>query len=65
MNLDRVIRRLYKKGAEVRLVVESPKELAEIRRLLKRAGFKLGGPFAKAEQFWRKYSAAPARKIAS
>ncbi len=44
--------RLYKKGAEVRLVAESAAELAEIRRLLKRAGFKLARPFAKARQ-WR------------
>ena len=43
---------LYKKGAEVRLVAESAAELAEIRRLLKRAGFKLARPFAKARQ-WR------------
>lgn len=44
--------RLYKKGAEVRLVADSAAELAEIRRLLKRAGFKLARPFAKARQ-WR------------
>ncbi|MCI0332519.1 MAG: hypothetical protein L0228_04775 [Planctomycetes bacterium] len=44
--------RLYKKGAEVRLVAESRAELAEIRRLLKRAGFKRARPFAKARQ-WR------------
>jgi hypothetical protein len=43
---------LYKKGAEVRLVAESPEELKEIRRLLKRAGFKVARPFAKARQ-WR------------
>lgn len=43
---------LYKKGAEVRLVAQSQSELAEIRRLLKRAGFKLARPFAKARQ-WR------------
>ena len=43
---------LYKKGAEVRLVAESAAELAEIRRLLKQAGFKLARPFAKARQ-WR------------
>lgn len=42
----------YKKGAEVRLVAESKAELAEIRRLLKRAGFKRSRPFAKARQ-WR------------
>lgn len=44
--------RLYKKGAELRLVAESAAELAEIRRLLRRAGFKLARPFAKARQ-WR------------
>jgi hypothetical protein len=44
--------RLYKKGAEVRLVAESKAELAEIRRLLRRAGFKRARPFAKARQ-WR------------
>ena len=43
---------LYKKGAEVRLVAESKAELAEIRRLLRRAGFKRARPFAKARQ-WR------------
>ncbi len=43
---------LYKKGAEVRLVAESRAELAEIRRLLKQAGFKRARPFAKARQ-WR------------
>lgn len=44
--------RLYKKGAEVRLVANSKAELAEIRRLLKQAGFKRARPFAKARQ-WR------------
>ena len=43
---------LYKKGAEVRLVAQSAAELTEIRWLLKRAGFKLARPFAKARQ-WR------------
>ena len=43
---------LYKKGAEVRLVADTKGELAEIRRLLKRAGFKVARPFAKARQ-WR------------
>jgi hypothetical protein len=36
----------------VRLVAESKAELTEIRQLLKRAGFKLARPFAKARQ-WR------------
>lgn len=44
--------RLYKKGAEVRLVAESATELTEIRRLLSQAGFKLARPFAKGQQ-WR------------
>ncbi len=43
---------LYKKGAEVRLVAESKAELAEIRRLLRQAGFKRARPFAKGRQ-WR------------
>lgn len=43
---------LYKKGAEVRLVAESRAELAEIRRLLKIAGFKRAKPFPKGRQ-WR------------
>lgn len=43
---------LYKKGAEVRLVADSKAELAEIRRLLKAAGFKRARPFAKDQQ-WR------------
>lgn len=44
--------RLYKKGAEVRLVAQSRQELTEIRRLLRWAGFKRARPFAKARQ-WR------------
>ncbi len=43
---------LYKKGAEVRLVADTRVELAEIRRLLKQAGFKRARPFTKANQ-WR------------
>lgn len=42
----------YKKGDEVRLVAESKKELAEIRRLLRAAGFRRRHPFAKGRQ-WR------------
>lgn len=41
---------LYKKGAEVRLVAASTAELAEIRRLLKQAGFKRARPFAKGRR---------------
>lgn len=44
--------KVYKKGAEVRLVAESKGELAEIRRLLRQAGFKRARPFAKGNQ-WR------------
>lgn len=44
--------RLYKKGAEVRLVAESAAELREIRKLLKEAGFKRARPFTKSRQ-WR------------
>jgi hypothetical protein len=43
---------LYKKGMEVRLAPLSVDELTEVRRLLKRAGFKLARPFAKDSQ-WR------------
>ncbi|MFQ5748741.1 MAG: hypothetical protein ACE5H3_04700 [Planctomycetota bacterium] len=42
---------VYKKGDEVRLVADSRRELAEIRRLLKDAGFKPGRPFPKGRQF--------------
>ncbi len=41
----------YKKGDEVRLVADSLAELAEIRRLLRAAGFKPGRPFRKAKQY--------------
>jgi hypothetical protein len=41
----------YKKGDEVRLTADSRKELAEIRRLLKRAGFQLARPFRKSLQY--------------
>jgi hypothetical protein len=56
--------RLYKKGAEVRLVAESKTELAEIRRLLKQAGFKRARPFSKARQ-WRQpiYGVAEVRRF--
>jgi hypothetical protein len=43
---------LYKKGAEVRLRAANRIELAEIRRLLRQAGFKRARPFAKGRQ-WR------------
>ncbi len=43
--------RVYKKGDEARLVAANRTELAEIRRLLKEAGFKIGRPFAKSNQF--------------
>jgi hypothetical protein len=41
----------YKKGDEVRLVANSQRELAEVRRLLRAAGFKPGRPFRKANQY--------------
>ena len=41
----------YKKGDEVRLVAESLRELALIRRLLRRAGFRPGRPFRKGRQY--------------
>jgi len=41
----------YKKGDEVRLVAQSKAELADIRRLLKQAGFKRAKPFAKNRQW--------------
>lgn len=41
----------YKKGYEVRLAADSAKELAEIRRLLRAAGFKSGRPFVKGRQY--------------
>lgn len=43
----------YKKGDEVRLAAGSTQELAQIRRLLKIAGFKPGRPFAKSSQQYR------------
>lgn len=43
---------LYKKGAEVRLVADSDRELHRIRRLLRLAGFSPGKPFRKGKQ-WR------------
>lgn len=48
----RVKGRLYKKGAEVRMVAGSTAELRKIRRLLRQAGFKRARPFAKGRQ-WR------------
>jgi len=43
--------KVYKKGDEVRLVANSPAELEIIQRLLLAAGFKLGNPFQKGQQF--------------
>lgn len=43
--------RAYKKGDEVRMAAATKTELAEIRRLLKLAGFKIGRPFTKGKQF--------------
>jgi hypothetical protein len=42
--------RVYKKGDEVRLVVETSAELKTIRRLLQQAGFKPGRPFTKSRK---------------
>jgi hypothetical protein len=42
---------VYKKGDEVRLVASSEAELAVVRRLLERAGFRPGRPFVKGRQF--------------
>ncbi len=44
-------RAVYKKGDEVRLVANSLAELAEIRRLLRAAGFVPGRPFSKSRQY--------------
>ncbi len=41
----------YKKGDEVRLVADSARELALVRRLLEAAGFKPGRPFVKGRQY--------------
>jgi hypothetical protein len=43
--------RHYKKGDEVRLVAGSLRELADIRDLLHRAGFRLGRPVSKGRQY--------------
>lgn len=40
----------YKKGYEIRFVAKTQKELSEMRKILKNAGFKLGEPFKKANQ---------------
>lgn len=39
--------RYYKKGYETRFLVDDPAELAELRTLIKRAGFHLVRPFRK------------------
>jgi len=43
--------RAYKKGDEVRLVATSQRELREIRRLLRAAGFEPGRAFRKGRQY--------------
>jgi hypothetical protein len=50
----------YKKGDEVRLVAESLRELALIRRLLRRAGFRPGRPFRKGRQYRQPLYGRPA-----
>ena len=41
----------YKKGYEVRLVAFSKRELADIRRAIRKAGLKPGKPFKKVERW--------------
>jgi hypothetical protein len=41
----------YKKGDEIRFIVASRSELASVQRLLRRAGFEPGRPFAKGRKF--------------
>ena len=41
----------YKKGDEVRFIASSRSELVSVQRLLRRAGFEPGRPFAKGRQF--------------
>lgn len=41
---------VYKKGTEVRLVVDTRAELAEVRAALREVGFKPGRPFDKGGQ---------------
>jgi len=43
--------KLYKKGDEIRLVADSKRELVDLRRLLRAAGFKYGRPFRHARQY--------------
>lgn len=41
----------YKKGDEVRLIVDSLDELTHVQELLDRAGFKVSRPFQKRSQY--------------
>jgi hypothetical protein len=41
----------FRRGYEFRLTADSQRELQEIRRLLRQAGFKPGRPFAKGHQY--------------
>jgi hypothetical protein len=43
--------RTYKKGDEIRLVATSDAELLTMQELLLSAGFSLGNPFKKAQQY--------------
>jgi hypothetical protein len=43
--------RSYKKGDELRFAAATRAELAEIRRLLRAAGFKYGRPYRKAKEY--------------
>ena len=42
---------LYRKGWEVRFVLESEKEVAEVRRLVQRLGLRPGGSYRKRNQW--------------
>jgi hypothetical protein len=41
----------YRKGYEIRFVVNNKEELSEMRALLKKAGFKAGKPYSKHSRF--------------
>ena len=43
--------RVYKKGCELRLILEDARELAEARRLLAAAGFRPGRPYRKGPRW--------------
>ena len=43
--------RKYRKGDEIRFTAKSHRELADLQRLLRRAGIKPGRPFSKGRQY--------------